>query len=106
MDALEFVRKWRDVDLTEKSASQQHFLDLCELLDHPKPAEMDKTGESFTFEKGAAKRSGGEGWADAWKAESLMDLDQPSCWRRGGLRRSATPAQSPSDSRGTSLPEP
>jgi len=67
MDAHEFIRKWRDVDLTERSASQQHFLDLCELLDHPKPVEVDKTGESFTFEKGAAKRSGGDGWADVWK---------------------------------------
>ena len=27
MDAHEFIRKWRDVDLTERSASQQHFLD-------------------------------------------------------------------------------
>jgi len=67
MDALEFIRKWRDNDLTERSASQQHFLDLCELLAHPKPVEVDKTGESFTFERGAAKRSGGDGWADVWK---------------------------------------
>jgi hypothetical protein len=67
MNALQFILKWRDVDLSEKSASQQHFLDLCELLGHPKPVEVDKTGESFTFEKGAAKRSGGDGWADVWK---------------------------------------
>jgi len=67
MNAPEFIRKWRDVDLTEQSASQQHFLDLCDLLGHPKPVEVDKTGESFTFERGAAKRSGGDGWADVWK---------------------------------------
>jgi len=67
MNAQEFIRKWRDVDLTESSASQQHFLDLCELVGHPTPVEMDKTGETFTFEKGAAKRSGGDGWADVWK---------------------------------------
>jgi len=37
MDVSEFVSKWRKVELTERSASQQHFLDLCELFDHPKP---------------------------------------------------------------------
>ncbi|MCK4376371.1 MAG: class I SAM-dependent DNA methyltransferase, partial [Candidatus Brocadiae bacterium] len=67
MDALDFMRIWRDVDLSERSASQQHFCDLCELLDHPKPAEADPKGEWFTFERGATKQSGGEGWADVWK---------------------------------------
>ncbi len=67
MHAVEFVDKWRKVDLTERSASQQHFLDLCELFNHPKPAEADPTGEWFTFEKGASKETGGEGWADVWK---------------------------------------
>jgi len=67
MNASEFVRKWRKADLSERSASQQHFLDLCELVGHPKPAEADPTGESFTFERGARKRSGGDGWADVWK---------------------------------------
>ncbi len=67
MNAVEFVEKWRKVDLTERSAAQQHFLDLCELLNHPKPAEADPKGEWFTFEKGATKESGGDGWADVWK---------------------------------------
>src|ERR1043166_6726323 len=67
MTATEFAAKWRKAELTEKSGAQQHFLDLCEVLDHPKPAEADPTGASFTFEKGAAKHGGGEGWADVWK---------------------------------------
>ena len=67
MNVSEFMAKWRRVQLTERSASQQHFLDLCELLDHPKPAEADPSGTWFTFEKGAAKRAGGDGWADVWK---------------------------------------
>src|SRR5713101_1997153 len=50
-----------------RSAAQQHFLDLCEVFDHPKPADADPTGEWFTFEKGAAKHGGGDGWADVWK---------------------------------------
>jgi hypothetical protein len=36
MNAAEFVAKWRKAELTERSASQQHFLDLCELVGHPK----------------------------------------------------------------------
>ena len=67
MDASEFAAKWRGTTLTERSAAQQHFLDLCELLDHPKPAALDRVGDSFTFEKGAQKLGGGDGWADVWK---------------------------------------
>ncbi len=40
---------------------------LCELLGHPKPVEADPTGESFTFERGAEKNTGGDGFADVWK---------------------------------------
>ena len=61
MDAHEFIAKWRNVALKERSASQEHFLDLCRLLDHPTPAAMDPTGDSFTFERGAAKHGGGDG---------------------------------------------
>jgi hypothetical protein len=53
MNVTDFVSKWQRVALTERSAAQQHFLDLCELLGQQKPAEADPTGESFTFEKGA-----------------------------------------------------
>ena len=67
MNVAEFISKWKKTTLTEKSASQQHFLDLCELLEHPKPAKVDPTGDSFTFEKGVAKHGGGDGWADVWK---------------------------------------
>ena len=67
ISVTEFVRKWQRVELTERSASQQHFLALCELLDHPKPADADPVGESFTFERGASKHGGGDGWADVWK---------------------------------------
>jgi hypothetical protein len=33
----EFMGKWRMSRRTERSASQEHFLDLYELLHHPKP---------------------------------------------------------------------
>lgn len=67
MNVSEFVTKWSRVELTERSASQQHFLDLCEVFDHPKPAQDDPIGEKYTFEKGAAKHGGNQGWADVWK---------------------------------------
>jgi len=63
----EFVDKWRRSKLTERSAAQEHFLDLCRMLGHPTPAKADPEGASFTFEKGASKLGGGDGWADVWK---------------------------------------
>jgi len=69
MTAQEFIAKWSKVDLTERSAAQPHFLDLCELVGHPKPQDADPKGEWFTFEKGAAKHGGGDGWADVWKKD-------------------------------------
>jgi hypothetical protein len=63
----EFVAKWRHVTLKERSAAQEHFIDLCRLVGHDTPAEADPTGESFTFEAGAGKQKGGQGWAGVWK---------------------------------------
>jgi hypothetical protein len=92
MTAREFIAKWRQVELSERSASQQHFLDLCALVGHGTPASIDPIGESFTFERGAAKLGGGDGWADVWKrdhfgpqagshampdADLLTDSDEP-----------------------------
>ena len=62
-----FITKWRNVELKERSASQAHFLDLCGLLGIDDPVTADPKGEWFTFEKGATKTSGGEGWADVWR---------------------------------------
>ncbi len=63
----EFIAKWRASALKERSASQEHFIDLCRLLDEPTPAQADPTGEQYCFERGARKDSGGDGWADVWK---------------------------------------
>ena len=62
-----FIVKWRASTLKERSASQEHFIDLCRLLGQPTPAEADPTGETYCFERGARKDSGREGWADVWK---------------------------------------
>ena len=67
MTAGEFIAKWRSSELKERSAAQEHFIDLCRLLGEPTPAEADPTGEHYCFERGARKDSGGDGWADVWK---------------------------------------
>ena len=63
----DFVAKWRKVELSERSAVQQHFLDLCALVGHDSPADADPTGHDFAFEMGATKTAGEHGWADLVK---------------------------------------
>ena len=63
----EFVVKWRASELKERSAAQEHFIDLCRVLEEPTPADADPTGEHYCFERGARKDTGGDGWADVWK---------------------------------------
>lgn len=67
MTPQEFVDKWRRSKLKESAGSQSHFNDLCTMLGHSTPAKADPEGTTFTFEKGATKSSGGQGWADVWK---------------------------------------
>ncbi|HEV2065755.1 MAG TPA: type IIL restriction-modification enzyme MmeI, partial [Thermomicrobiales bacterium] len=66
MDAIAFQRKWIGSTLKERSASQSHFNDLCAVLDVPTPTDADPTGDFYTFERGAEKAGGGDGWADVW----------------------------------------
>ena len=67
MTPAAFIAKWRASALKERSAAQEHFIDLCRLLGEPTPAEADPAGERYCFERGARKDTGGEGWADVWK---------------------------------------
>ena len=62
-----FIAKWRSATLKERSAAQEHFIDLCRLLEVKTPAEVDPQGGWYCFEKGAKKTGGGDGWADVWK---------------------------------------
>jgi hypothetical protein len=48
-----------------QAIEQEDF--LCEPLGHPKPAETDPEGISYTFERGVRTTEGGKGWADVWK---------------------------------------
>ena len=62
----QFIKKWRRAELKERSASQEHFIDLCRLLGEKTPAEADPKGDWYCFEAGASKLSGGDGFADVW----------------------------------------
>lgn len=67
MTPEQFILKWKAAELKERSAAQEHFIDLCRMLDEPTPADVDPKGEWYCFERGATKTTGGEGWADVWK---------------------------------------
>ena len=56
MTPYEFIAKWSASELKERSASQEHFIDLCRMLGEPTPAEADQTGETYCFR---ARRSQG-----------------------------------------------
>jgi MmeI, helicase spacer domain/MmeI, N-terminal domain/MmeI, DNA-methyltransferase domain len=67
MTPEQFIAKWRGATRTERSAAQEHFLDLCALLEVPKPADVDRHGTEYTFEKSTRKIGGTAGFADVWK---------------------------------------
>ena len=48
----EFIAKWHASELKERSAAQEHFIDLCRLLGEPTPAEADPKGDRYCFERG------------------------------------------------------
>ena len=50
----QFIAKWLKVTLSERAASQEHFIDLCHMLSQPTPVEHDPTGTEYAFEKGVA----------------------------------------------------
>jgi len=105
VDLSSFISKWSRADLPERAASQEHFLDLCRLLGVKTPAELDPTGDVFTFEKAvsvtgsASQGSAGErGFADVWykdrfgweykrkgKYESLAEAYRQLCQYRDDL---------------------
>ena len=64
MTPQQFISKWKPIlanplaGAQERALSQQHFIDLCELLGHPRP-----TDESFRFEKPVSKVTGEKGFA-------------------------------------------
>jgi hypothetical protein len=41
MNITDFIAKWHRSERTERSASQEHFLDLCEVFKQPKPGKAN-----------------------------------------------------------------
>jgi type II restriction/modification system DNA methylase subunit YeeA len=66
MTPHDFIAKWKSGG-DERRDAQPFFEDLCRLVGHPTPREADPDHTWFTYEAGATKTSGGEGWADVWK---------------------------------------
>jgi type II restriction/modification system DNA methylase subunit YeeA len=66
MTPLDFIAKWKSGG-DERRDAQPFFEDLCRLIGHQTPREADPDHTWFTYEAGATKTSGGEGWADVWK---------------------------------------
>ena len=69
MTPNQFIAIWKASTLKERSGAQTHFNQLCDLLGVPQPVIADPLGEWFTFEKGAKKTGGGDGWADVWRKD-------------------------------------
>jgi len=74
MTADQFVEKCSGVELSERAASHEHFIDLCRLIGQPTPAEADPTGQEYCFEKsvkvvGSASTGSqsDSGFVDVWK---------------------------------------
>jgi hypothetical protein len=71
----------------ERAAAQEHFIDLCRMIDQPTPNDADPTGDWYAFEKGAGKAEGGEGWADVWMRDHFA-------WEYKGKRKDLAAAYS------------
>ncbi len=81
MTPEKFQEKWENATRTERSAAQEHFLDLCELLGVNKPADDDKHGKTYTFEKLTTRADkGGKAFADVWRQGCFV-------WEYKGNRR-------------------
>ncbi len=62
-----FIAKWRRSRGQESAGAQEWFLDLCRVLEHGTPGELDPRQEWFTFERSVREASGRLGRADVYK---------------------------------------
>ena len=79
MTLADFIAKWRDHDLNERAAAQEHFIDLCHLVGHPTPASADPAGTWFTFERGVTTALGGE-FIEPIKTTVVEDMRAMTTW--------------------------
>ncbi len=84
MTAAEFKRKWARYQGKETSAYQEHFTDLCRLLDQPTPNEADPSGaDFFCYQKRVVKD------AELFELHETPDASEPTergfadVWKKG-----------------------
>ena len=80
MTPQEFIAKWRRSRGQESAGAQEWFIDLCRVVEHPTPAELDPRQEWYTFERAVRESSGRRGRADVYKRSYFA-------WEFKGLHR-------------------
>lgn len=79
MTVKQFIEKWSKSELRERASSQSHFNDVCALVGHATPTDIDSKGEFFTFEADVNEDTEKKhGWADAWyKGKFIWEYKGP-----------------------------
>ena len=67
MMPLDFIAKWRRSRGQEAAGAQEWFIDLCRVVGHGTPNELDPMQSWFTFERSLREASGRTGRADVYK---------------------------------------
>ena len=67
MTPQDFIVKWRRNRGQESAGAQEWFIDLCRVVEHGTPAEVDPQQEWYTFERAVREVSGRRGRADVYK---------------------------------------
>jgi hypothetical protein len=49
---IDFIKKWKTVELNESAATHSHFNELCSLLGEETPTDADHDGSWYCFERG------------------------------------------------------
>ncbi|MXY46546.1 MAG: class I SAM-dependent DNA methyltransferase, partial [Chloroflexi bacterium] len=87
MTPLEFYAKWRRSRGQEAAGAQEWFIDLCRVVGHGTPNELDPMQSWFTFERSLREASGRLGRADVYKQGYFA-------WEFKGLHRDLNEAYS------------
>lgn len=67
MTPEQFIAKWRRSRGQEAAGAQEWFIDLCRVVGHGTPNELDPMQSWFTFERSLREESGRLGRADVYK---------------------------------------
>ena len=67
MTPEQFIAKWRRSRGQEAAGAQEWFIDLCRVVGHGTPNEIDPMQSWFTFERSVRQASGRPGRADVYK---------------------------------------